>query len=1245
MKRDHEKEMNGTILEQEPVAGISANGISTGSVIVSFAVLGAVAALSQSTILREAMVTFHGTELTMGGFYGSWFFWIAAGAWASPRLKRLYGNRPKNLYILLSAVFPVALAAQVLVLRYWRIITGVSPLEIITLEETLAGTFIGTAGCGFLMGVLFPIAAGLLGDEGKDSVSRIYMWEAIGSLLGGMAFTFILSTYLAPEKTLAVCFLLMGAASSVLAVQNSRRLHFIAPALSLMLGVVLLTPAGAGLNRLTEEARWNSLQKGYHLESTLYSPYSHIALGRTGVETAEISADYGVFYNGVLGVSFPDHARNSLKAAHIKAQNPWAKNILLMGGGVEGLVQELVKFPSLEKIDVVMLDPYAISAIKKRLPRDARKALEDPRVNIVQTDPGRYLAEKCRPRQYDTIVSLFPRPTTVSLNRFFTAEIFADGRRVLGDGAFIVFFSRDEIGYITEEERNSLAAVYKTLQSVFTHTTMLSGKLHYMAGSLREGRLSFDGETLGLRYRSLELDDWPYPVDAFPGRTLDEEMSGRLRSAVHGAPVRINREYAPTALFHGLIYVGGLSRSKLLPMLKSLRNTGPSLFFIIIVIGFAMGVFRRAADPDPEKDKKRLSRLAIGSVGFASMTLQVVVLVSFSARHGSIYREMGMLTGVLMTGLALGALTGRRLKYISKSSRLELTLGLFLMGLLAWSLPLIITIVGKTHGIYGRMAFGVISLTIGFLTGVIFPLGVRHHDPQDKAASLTASFLNAADHMGALFGGLFAGTIWLPIFGTTTTCHFAAATLTGTVALMIMDGVFEKWNLRQKPIPEIRWTFPWKNFSWSFAAITLVVVGASTVISAPGEENDYRFVEEPEKEIKTEELRSEYVRHKKRKGVSVVEELKPFPHLKLLWKNSLAEIVFSSMHTAGDVQGYGGPIELIIRMKNDGTIVEARLGRHSETPSYVREVPEWLNKFADYPPERPMLGAEGVDAISGATVTTEAIKQILSRSRSKAMQDILNIQDPSLDEVAPGAWSEALKSLHFWSFPVFMLFALFAYMKARPGLRIVCLACGFVLLGLWLNIPLNVVDLGQMSQFVFPSTPIKVLTVFAVVLLGVFLGQVWCGYACPFGAAQELVWLLLHPKGIRSERSIRQSDRSFGVFEMRARYTKFLLLGLVLSAYAVTREQGFLTFDPMTWVFVLDMNLWRWVLLISIAVGSLLLFRPWCRYLCPVGACLALSNKVALLDGKGPKRRVNRCDIGVTGIKHADCIRCNRCVK
>jgi polyferredoxin len=71
---------------------------------------------------------------------------------------------------------------------------------------------------------------------------------------------------------------------------------------------------------------------------------------------------------------------------------------------------------------------------------------------------------------------------------------------------------------------------------------------------------------------------------------------------------------------------------------------------------------------------------------------------------------------------------------------------------------------------------------------------------------------------------------------------------------------------------------------------------------------------------------------------------------------------------------------------------------------------------------------------------------------------------------------------------------------------------------------------------------------------------------------------------------------------------------------------------------------WILVLVILVVLGSLFYVRFWCRYFCPMGAFLALGNKIALLQRLAPKRRFEHCDLGVRGEFDLDCIRCARCL-
>jgi polyferredoxin len=152
----------------------------------------------------------------------------------------------------------------------------------------------------------------------------------------------------------------------------------------------------------------------------------------------------------------------------------------------------------------------------------------------------------------------------------------------------------------------------------------------------------------------------------------------------------------------------------------------------------------------------------------------------------------------------------------------------------------------------------------------------------------------------------------------------------------------------------------------------------------------------------------------------------------------------------------------------------------------------------------------------------------------------------------------------------------------------------------------------------------------------VLLGPVWCGYVCPFGALQELLsrlgrWFYL--------RSYVEHQ-----LEQRVRYLKFLLLAVMLILVWVSADNSWAAFDPMQHIFGGHFAGWVGAIIVISLVGSVFYVRFWCRYFCPVGALLALFNKLALLNRFSPGRRFEHCDLGVRDEFDVDCIRCNRCI-
>ena len=158
-----------------------------------------------------------------------------------------------------------------------------------------------------------------------------------------------------------------------------------------------------------------------------------------------------------------------------------------------------------------------------------------------------------------------------------------------------------------------------------------------------------------------------------------------------------------------------------------------------------------------------------------------------------------------------------------------------------------------------------------------------------------------------------------------------------------------------------------------------------------------------------------------------------------------------------------------------------------------------------------------------------------------------------------------------------------------------------------------------------------------LILTGVLLGRFVCGFLCPFGWLQEL----LH--------KIPGKKLSTGKLKP-LRYVKYGVLALTVVLLPIPLS----LVDSGIRSALGALFTWKLAVLIAVVVLSVLFYRPFCKWVCPLGAFYALMNKVSLLGMKvdqgkciscGTCARTCKMDVDVTASPdHAECIRCGMCV-
>ena len=181
-----------------------------------------------------------------------------------------------------------------------------------------------------------------------------------------------------------------------------------------------------------------------------------------------------------------------------------------------------------------------------------------------------------------------------------------------------------------------------------------------------------------------------------------------------------------------------------------------------------------------------------------------------------------------------------------------------------------------------------------------------------------------------------------------------------------------------------------------------------------------------------------------------------------------------------------------------------------------------------------------------------------------------------------------------------------------------------------------------------------------IILFGLLLGRTICGFLCPIGLGQELLYKIPTPKAKKS------------VFTRILSYLKYVILivmvvllplmymdgspvptfckyicpaGLIEGAFPLLpNNEGY--FDMLGVVFS-----WKFLLFVAFVVLAVVFYRFFCRFLCPLGAIYGLFAKLALLGIKLDQTKCTDCGLCIAACKmdikrvgDHECIQCGECI-
>ncbi len=173
-----------------------------------------------------------------------------------------------------------------------------------------------------------------------------------------------------------------------------------------------------------------------------------------------------------------------------------------------------------------------------------------------------------------------------------------------------------------------------------------------------------------------------------------------------------------------------------------------------------------------------------------------------------------------------------------------------------------------------------------------------------------------------------------------------------------------------------------------------------------------------------------------------------------------------------------------------------------------------------------------------------------------------------------------------------------------------------------------------------------------VFLSAVLFGPIFCGWVCPFGSFQEWAGKLGRKFFRKSYNTVipAKVEKVMGLI-------RYAVLLWVIYATAVSAKLVFSTYDPYSALFSFwtsEAQVAGVLILMAVTAASLIVERPWCKFACPYGALLGLTN---LIRPFAIRRRAATCiscgkcdrscpmNIGVSKAKAVRDVRCITCLE
>lgn len=302
--------------------------------------------------------------------------------------------------------------------------------------------------------------------------------------------------------------------------------------------------------------------------------------------------------------------------------------------------------------------------------------------------------------------------------------------------------------------------------------------------------------------------------------------------------------------------------------------------------------------------------------------------------------------------------------------------------------------------------------------------------------------------------------------------------------------------------------------------------------------------------------------------------------------------VVNTTGLADNITGYGGttPLEITV---TGGRISQVTPLDNDETPGFFSRVKEEvLPRYIGLTPAE--VADADIDAVSGATMSSTSVIETMKRSMAYAADNEELLAEPATDLTAVFSVKTVAALI------IVLAGAIVPLIFRDQRYRLLQLILNVAILGLWcgtfLSYSLIVNFLSNGTNVIISIVPIVMLvTAFIYPLLGK-RGH-YCAWICPLGSLQELSGRCVKRKLPLSPATVKWLGR-FRLL-LWCVLTALLLTGLCTSWMGYELFTAFL-FEQASWVVI--------ALALAFVALSLVVNRPYCRFVCPTGTLAKLAQ-------------------------------------